>query len=399
MGMIEVPMRSEPGRPDAQPPRRGGPGGPGEPGRIGSTAILLLGLLVGAISGGAAGGYVASRQSIVDAPGGFAPLASAQPVSLQPVTGDAVVDVVKDLLPSVVTVINRLPNGQAQSSGSGFVIDAARGYIVTNNHVVENVRDAQSGASFDIVFSDNSTAKGATLVGRDPQTDVAVLRVTGRKDLRAATLANSDQVPVGATVVAIGSPLGEFQNTVTSGIVSAKGRRVQESDTAVLEDLLQTDAAINEGNSGGPLIWVGAKQVVGMNTLVNRGQDATAQGLGFAVSSNTIREITDELIKSGRVERGIIGIRYQPVSSRAAVSLGLPAQTTGIIITEILRGSPAEQSGLRVRDVITKVNDTQIDAEHPVQSILLHHRPGDKVKLTIIRDGKQQSVDVTLGKL
>ncbi|GAC1695599.1 MAG: trypsin-like peptidase domain-containing protein [Candidatus Limnocylindrales bacterium] len=391
MGMTEVPMRPDPGYPGVQPPRRGPTGGPGV------AAVLLIGLLLGAIAGGAAGGYVASRQSSSDGSGATAPLAPSQPVNVQPTTGDVVVDVVKELLPSVVTVINRLPGGQAQSSGSGFVLDAARGYIVTNNHVVENVRDNQSGASFDVVFSDNSTAK-ATLVGRDPQTDVAVLQVTGRKDLRAATLANSDQVPVGATVVAIGSPLGEFQNTVTSGIVSAKGRRVQESDTTFLEDLLQTDAAINEGNSGGPLIWAGAKQVVGMNTLVNRGQDATAQGLGFAVSSNTIREITDEIIKNGKVERGIIGIRYQPVSSRAAVSLGLPAQTTGIIITEILKGSPAEQSGLRPRDVITKVNEMQIDAEHPVQSILLRLRPGNKVKLTIIRDGKQQSVDVTLGK-
>lgn len=394
MGMTEVPMRPEPGHPGDQPPRRSSPG---TPGGAGLTAVLLIGLLLGAIGGGAAGGYVASRQAVPDGAGATAPLAPSQPVNIQPTTGDAVVEVVRDLLPSVVTVINRLPGGQAQSSGSGFVIDAVRGYIVTNNHVVENVRDSQAGASFDVVFSDNSTTK-ATLVGRDPQTDVAVLQVSGRKDLRAAALANSDQVPVGATVVAIGSPLGEFQNTVTSGIVSAKGRRVQESDTTFLEDLLQTDAAINEGNSGGPLIWAGAKQVVGMNTLVNRGQDATAQGLGFAVSSNTIREISDELIKNGKIERGIIGIRYQPVSSRAAVSLGLPAQTTGIIITEILRGSPAEQSGLRPRDVITKVNDLQIDAEHPVQSILLRLRPGNKVKLTIIRDGKQQSVDVTLGK-
>ena len=392
-------MHAESGPPGAEPPRRGRPVGPVGSGGMGVGALLIIGLLISAIVGGAAGGYVASRQSTFEASDAAAPLATARPVSLQPVTGDAVVDAVKDLLPSVVTVINKLPNGTPQSSGSGFVIDAARGYIVTNNHVVENVRGGGAGASFDIVFSDNSSAKGATLVGRDPQTDVAVVQVTGRKDLRAAPLANSDQVPVGATVVAIGSPLGEFQNTVTSGIVSAKGRRVQESDTTYLEDLLQTDAAINEGNSGGPLIWVAAKQVVGMNTLVNRGQDATAQGLGFAVSSNTIREITDELIKNGKVERGIIGIRYQPVSSRAAVSLGLPAQTTGIIITEVLRGSPAEQSGLRVRDVITKVNETQIDAEHPVQSILLHHRSGDMVKLTIIRDGKQQSVDVTLGKL
>ena len=365
---------------------------------MGVGALLVIGLLIGAIIGGAAGGYVASRQSAFETSDSGAPLATVRPVSLQPVTGDAVVDAVKDLLPSVVTVINKLPNGQPQSSGSGFVIDAARGYIVTNNHVVENVRGGGAGASFDIVFSDNSTAKGAMLVGRDPQTDVAVLQVTGRRDLRAAPLANSDQVPVGATVVAIGSPLGEFQNTVTSGIVSAKGRRVQESDTTVLEDLLQTDAAINEGNSGGPLIWVATKQVVGMNTLVNRGQDATAQGLGFAVSSNTIREITNELIKYGKVERGIIGVRYLPVSSRDAVSLGLPAQTTGIITREVLPGSPAQQSGLKVGDVITKVNETQIDAEHPVQSILLHHRPGDTVKLTVIRNGKQQLIDVTLGK-
>ena len=394
MGMTEVPMRPDPGYPGVQPPRRGTPGNPGGPGL---AAVLLIGLVLGAIGGGTAGGYVASRQAAGDAPAArTTPLASAEPVSQAP-TGDAVVEAVKVLLPSVVTVINKLPGGQAQSSGSGFVIDGARGYVVTNNHVIENVRDSQAGASFDIVFSDNSTAK-ATLVGRDPQTDVAVLQVTGRRDLPAAPLANSDQVPVGATVVAIGSPLGEFKSTVTSGIVSAKGRRVQESDTTFLEDLLQTDAAINEGNSGGPLIWASAKQVVGMNTLVNRGQDATAQGLGFAVSSNTIREITDELIKNGKVERGIIGIRYQPVSSRAAVSLGLPAQTTGILITEILKASPAEQSGLRPRDVITKVNEMQIDAEHPVQSILLRLRPGDKVKLTIIRDGKQQIVDVTLGK-
>ena len=196
----------------------------------------------------------------------------------------------------------------------------------------------------------------------------------------------------------VGTGLARAFRAAAVEVTGLHGRRVQESDTTFLEDLLQTDAAINEGNSGGPLIWANAKQVVGMNTLVNRGQDATAQGLGFAVSSNTIREITDELIKNGKVERGIIGIRYQPVSSRAAVSLGLPAQTTGILITEILKGSPAEQSGLRPRDVITKVNEMQIDAEHPVQSILLRLRPGDKVKLTIIRDGKQQSVDVVLGK-
>jgi S1-C subfamily serine protease len=302
---------------------------------------------------------------------------------------------VQELLPSVVTVVNRLPSGQAQSSGSGFVIDAARGFVVTNNHVIENVRDTNPGASFDVIFSDNRVVKGAKLVGRDDKTDVAVLQVPA-EGLKAATLANSDDVPVGATVVAIGSALGELQNTVTSGIVSAKGRRVPESDTVVLEDLIQTDAAINEGNSGGPLIWATPRQVVGMNTLVNR--QAGAEGLGFAISSNTVRAIANELIRSGKIDRGAIGIGYNLLTPRAAAALGLPAQTQGVIVGQILPGSPAAQVGLRVNDVITKVNDQQIDATHPISSILLRTRPGDKVKLTIIRDGNQQIVEVTLGR-
>ena len=162
-----------------------------------------------------------------------------------------VVGVVRDLLPSVVTVINYASSGQPQGSGSGFVVDAQQGYIVSNNHVVE-VRGADS-APLRRVFSDDKKVS-ATLVGRDPLTDVAVLQVPA-EGLKAAVLANSDDVPIGSVVVAIGSPLGEFQNTVTQGIVSAKGRRVAESASVVLEDLLQTDAAINPGNSGGPLLW------------------------------------------------------------------------------------------------------------------------------------------------
>ena len=164
----------------------------------------------------------------------------------------------------------------------------------------------------------------------------------------------------------------------------------------MLEDLIQTDAAINEGNSGGPLIWAATKQVVGMNTLVNR--QAGSEGLGFSISSNTIRDISAELIKSGKIERGFFGIGYTLLTPRGAVALGLPAQTQGVIITQILAGAAAAQAGLRVNDVVTKINDQQIDGTHPISSILLHTRPGDKVKLTIIRDGKQQTVDVILGR-
>ena len=386
--MSDTPFWSAPPPP---PPARRGPS---------AAAIAVLALVVGAIGGGAAGGYVASTRlapapetaTTSPVPG---PLPTAPPVSVSSGGASDVVAVVNELLPTVVTVINRLPSGTAQSSGSGFVIDASRGYVVTNNHVIENVRDTNAGASFDVIFSDNRVIKDAKLIGRDDKTDVAVLQVPAQ-NLKAAVLANSDDAPVGSTVVAIGSALGELQNTVTTGIVSAKGRRVPETDTVVLEDLIQTDAAINEGNSGGPLIWAATKQVIGMNTLVNR--QAGAEGLGFSIASNTVRDIANELITNGKIDRGAIGIAYNLLTPRAAAALSLPAETQGIIISQLLPGSPAGQAGLKVNDVITKINDQQIDGTHPISSILLHTRPGDKVKLTIIRDGKQQTVDLTLGR-
>jgi 2-alkenal reductase len=360
-----------------------------------AAALFLVGVLIGGISGGAVATYLTSRNPPL-ATGmpeqSTAPLPVATAVANVNPGNDPIVSTVQDLLPSVVTVINYLPSGQPQSSGSGFVVDAQRGYIVTNNHVVENVRDPNPGASFDVVFADNKKIS-AKLVGRDPLTDLAVLQVSAQ-GLKAATLGNSDQVPVGATVVAIGSPLGEFQNTVTLGVVSAKGRRVAETNTVFLEDLIQTDAAINEGNSGGPLIWVATHQVIGVNTLVA----SNATGLGFSISSNTVRTISDELIKSGKVVRGFIGIQYTPLSPRQAAQLGLPAGTAGIVVTQVVSGSPAQLAGIRSQDIIAKVNDQVIDAEHPLQSLMVKFRPGDRVKLTFIRDAKEQTVDVTLGQ-
>ena len=231
------------------------------------------------------------------------------------------------------------------------------------------------------------------LIGRDPFTDIAVLQVT-TQGLKAATLANSDSVPVGALAVAIGSPLGEFQNTVTHGIVSAKGRRVAETSQVILEDLIQTDAPINPGNSGGPLLWAATHQVIGVNTL----GVSQATGINFAVSSNTVKQIADEIIANGKVVRGYIGIQYSPITPRQAAQLGLPTGTIGIIVSQVVPGSPAEQSGIQVNDIITKVNDQVIDADHPLSSLLVKNRPGDKVKLTLIRGGKEMTVDVTLGQ-
>ena len=374
-----APISAPPARPQ---PRSTGPSG---------AALLLVGVILGGVAGGATATLLDGRtpDELVPTPVPSA-LATTAAVVV-PVGVDPIVDVAKEMLPSVVTVVNRLASGQQQSSGSGFVVDA-RGYVVTNNHVVENVRGGGAGASFDVIFSDNRTQK-ATLVGRDPDTDIAVLQIPAG-GLKVAPLANSDAVPVGATVVAIGSPLGEFQNTVTTGVVSGKGRRLQESATVFLDDLIQTDAAINPGNSGGPLIWAATRQVVGMNTLI--ADPTQAQGLGFAISANTIRTVADELIKNGKIERAFLGIHYTPLSPRAAVALGLPA-AAGIQISAVDPGTPAAQAGLLAGDIVTKFNDQQIDEEHPLQVLLVKTRAGDKARLAIIRGTETLTVEVTLG--
>lgn len=358
---------------------------------------------MGAIVGGVAGGAAATGLPRFDnassptptAPQPTAALPTAQPTAVAGDPAGAVVNVVRELAPAVMTVVNYLPNGQPQGSGSGFLVDSQRGYVVTNSHVVSNVRGTGVGASFDVIFSDERKVS-ARLVGRDQVTDVAVLQIPAQT-IPPLVLGNTDEVPIGSTVIAIGSALGDFRNSVTIGVVSGKGRRLQsESENLFLEDLVQTDAAISPGNSGGPLIWVAGKQVIGMNTLVLRPRGS--EGLGFAVSSNTVRQIADEIIRSGRVERGFVGIGYQPLSSRQAQALGLPAGTTGIVISEVFPGSAAAQAGLRPNDIVTKVNDQQIDEEHPLATIMLRFRPGDRVRLTILRDGRQQVVEVTLGR-
>jgi len=363
-----------------------------------TATLFLSGVLLGALVGGAAGGLVGPLRdgAVVDLRRGAEPSAQPAPTVVPELVGaGAVVDVVREVGPSVVTVVQKNASGRAVGSGSGFVIDAARGHIVTNSHVVSTQR-GDVGAAFDVIFADDRTVP-ARLVGRDPETDVAVLQVEAQ-GLKAATLGDSDEVPVGATVVAIGSALGDFKNSVTSGVLSGKGRRFRsESDPNVfLEDLVQTDAAISPGNSGGPLIWAATKQIIGMNTLVVR--EPGSEGLGFAISSNTVRQIADEIARSGAVVRGKLGISYQLIGARAAQSLGLPAGTNGVLLAQIVPGSPAAQAGLRPNDVVTKVNDTQIDFEHPLPTVMLKFRPGDRVRLAIIRDGRPQAVDVTLGR-
>ena len=372
---------------------------PTRQGGASAVALLLVGALIGGLAGGVGSTFVAREQPAPTAePRGSPSDAAPQVLQVTVQESSAVVDAVRDVLPAVVTVVNKRSNGQPLSSGSGVIIDQARGYVVTNSHVVEEVRSTQPSRDFDVILFDGKKFP-ATVVGNDPETDVAVLRVQGTLAAQA-TFADSAQVPLGAQVVAIGSPgsaVGLFQNTVTSGIVSAKGRRLPRSDLRdiFLEDLIQTDAAINPGNSGGPLVWVATKQVVGLNALVVR--PSGEEGLGFAISSNTVKKISDELIAKGRVVRGLLGISYDDNNPQYASFHSLPT-SKGVVVLSVRPGLPAASAGLRPQDLITKLNDQVIDETHPVRTLLLNFRPGDRVILTFIREGREQTVTLTLAQ-
>jgi S1-C subfamily serine protease len=276
------------------------------------AGLLLSGTLLGGVAGASGMSLLSAASPTAPSPAVTPAPNSAAPVAMSASTADATVDAVAAVLPAVVTVVNQGTSARTSSSGSGVIIDRARRLIVTNSHVVEQLRSVAPSSSIEVILSDG-TRLPATVVGNDPASDVAVLQAAGTLAAEAA-LADSSQVPLGAAVVAIGSPgvaglttsatdLPVLENTVTGGIVSGKGRQVPRTDVrgVVLKDLIQTDAAINPGSSGGPLVWIATRQIVGLNTLVVRsnGQD----GLGFAVSSNTVRAVANQLIEKGRLAR------------------------------------------------------------------------------------------------
>jgi len=214
-----------------------------------------------------------------------------------------------------------------------------------------------------------------------------------------AELGNSDALKPGETVIAIGSPLGDFKNTVTVGVVSATGRSIETERGYQLEDLIQTDAAINHGNSGGPLVNL-AGQVIGLNTLVVRGGGFTgdqAEGLGFAVASNTIRAISDQLIQKGYVSRPYLGVQWQSITPDVAQSNNLGVQW-GIYVTDLASNSPAQEAGIQQGDIITAIGGTPLDESHPFINTLLKYQPGQQITVTVNRNGKTLDLNVTLGE-
>lgn len=292
-----------------------------------------------------------------------------------------------------------------QGAGTGIIISSS-GLIVTNRHVVP-----VGTTKVSVTLSDGTELKDVSVVGRTNDSDsldVAFLKINDAKGqkLTPAVLGNSADTEVGDDVVAIGNALGQFQNTVTSGILSGYGRSVQATDSSGdsrtaenLDNLFQTDAAINEGNSGGPLVNMNA-QVIGINTA----SAGNAQNIGFAIPIDDIRGLVNQVLKNGKFARPYIGIRYVPLSSDIASTYGVKVQKGALIVPSsdqsdpsVLPDSPADKAGLEEKDVIIAVNGTKVNQTHSLTSLLNKHEPGDRVTLTVNRDGKTIEVPITLG--
>lgn len=293
--------------------------------------------------------------------------------------------------PAVVTIVSYFTQGGKSGTGYGTgIIYSSRGYILTNNHVIEGQQQLR------VIFQ-NGTRRDATLVGADPDTDLAVVRVDGDVP-GTAIFGDSSALQPGQSLVAIGSALGEFTNTVTTGIVSGLHRELQRRGEAPLLGMIQTDAAINPGNSGGPLVNLQG-EVIGLNTAVVRqsGQGTNvAEGLGFAIPSNLAKVIADKLIADGQVVRPGLGVVAVQVTPGLVAERSLPVQQ-GALVDSVVAGGPAAAAGLQVGDVIVALDGKQVNQETYLNFLLLAYRPGAAVTVVIARGQDRFSTKVTLG--
>ncbi|HWT40692.1 MAG TPA: trypsin-like peptidase domain-containing protein [Dongiaceae bacterium] len=313
-----------------------------------------------------------------------------------------IASVAEKVSPSVVSVVTQTQTqsyygstSSGEAAGTGIIV-SKDGYVMTNNHVVENA------STVSVVDNDGNLYQNVSVIGRDPLNDIAFLKIKANKTFSAATLGNSSTIRIGQQVVAIGNALGQYSNTVTSGIISGTGRPVTASSSdgsasETLTDLIQTDASINPGNSGGPLLNMSG-QVIGINTAIV--QDAN--GIGFAIPINSTKGVLAGVLETGKVSRAYLGVNYLSITADIARQYNLSVNQGAYVYTNgssspVASGSPAEQAGLKLGDVITKVNDISVGTDGSLSSIIGEFKPGDTVTLTFIRNGQTQTTQVTFG--
>lgn len=300
--------------------------------------------------------------------------------------------------PSVVSILTETRttgwNGSSSTSsaaGTGVVV-TSDGYVLTNKHVVEGAKKIQ------VVLDDGTTYSDVTLVGTDPLNDIAFIKINNVSDLKPVSLGDSKTLNIGQEVIAIGNALGQYQNSVTEGIISGTGRTITALDSSNtyyerLSDMIQTDASINAGNSGGPLVNA-AGQVIGINTAVS----ASGNSIGFAIPINSVKGILKSLINTGKAERAYLGVQYVAITPDIAKEYNLSA-TTGAYLPgsgAVISGSPAESAGLKSGDIITKVNGVEVGEAGSLSTLIGEYTVGDTVDITYIRNGEENTVRVTL---
>lgn len=323
--------------------------------------------------------------------------------NLNPTDDEGIITrVVEKAAPSVVSITTRTQVasifGTASQAGAGSgVIVSEDGYIITNKHVVADI-DALR-----VVTSEGRIFEDVSVVGTDPLNDIAYLKIKSASGLTPAELGDSSTIRVGQGVIAIGNSLGQYQNTVTSGIISGKGRPVTAQSESgggsieTLTDLLQTDAAINPGNSGGPLLNR-AGQVIGINTAVA----ADAQGIGFAIPINATKGILKSVQAGKGVQRAYLGLRYVPITAEVAEQYDLNKAGEGAYVTSnrgaaVQSGGPADQAGIKDGDIIMKINGLLVGPQGGVSSLIGEYAPGDTVEITVERGGRELTLKATLG--
>jgi 2-alkenal reductase len=362
---------------------------PARPRLIGFVAVALAaGIVAGSLSGLAVVNLVG-----VTPPGGneAPPADPVRDVTLD--EASAIIDAVAIVAPAVVTIDVTVATG-GSGSGSGFIFDPD-GWILTNRHV------AGDASSMVVTLADSREFE-AILVGTDTLTDLAIIKIDAT-DLPTAPIGSSAALEIGQLAIAIGNPLGEFSDTVTTGIISGLSRHINAgggSSLDQLNNLIQTDAAINPGNSGGPLVN-SAGQVVGINTAVS----TDAQGIGFAIPIDFAKPIMALALDGEEIARPWVGVYFSMVDQQLAADLDLPVDEGALIgegpngAAAVFPGSPGEAAGLQAGDIITTVAGRQVDEAHDLITLLLPYRPGDVVELTLVRDGEELTIPVTLGTL